>query len=692
MTPALTALGPFYFNGGVSVLEPKGKRISGCELEGKGSTPLRHPTPTGVALRTVWTFDTETDGLLKDVTRIHCLILKDRQTGFVARFRRNAVMDNIRDGLKLIEEIQNAGGIIRGHNSIEYDVPVIRKIYPDAKIIEELVEDTIVEARLIYPDLTLIDAKIAKRRPFPKHLHRRHSLEAWGYRLNCNKAGYEGDSSIADPVERKKRKWEAWNQEMEDYCVQDIEVTEKLGIKLDSHEYSQQALDLERAVAWIVARQQRYGFMFDEKAAGSLYARLVAHKLTLEATLSSTFPPLYIKQGETFIPKADNKRLHYTAGVPITKVKRVPFNPGSRDHIALMFTRKYQWKPTEYTNEGKPKVDEAVLGALPYPEAKPLHEAMMVSKRIGQLAEGKEAWLRHVKNGRIHCRIVTNGAVTGRMTHSSPNLGQVPASYSPYGKDCRALFIVPKGKVLIGADASALELCDLAGYMAAYDDGAYIATVLKGDKSNGTDIHSVNARALGLDPKQCYYGTETGRDLAKTWFYAFVYGAGDEKLGAILLKIKGISAVERGKKSRADFMANLPALKKLLDKIKSKVKSVGTLKGLDGRVLHIRSQHAAPNTLLQSAGAVQMKMALVILDRELQARGYKNSNHALPNEVNYEFVMNCHDEWQIEADEDLGETIGKLAVAAITKAGEVFKFRCPLSGEYNTGRNWSETH
>jgi len=310
----------------------------------------------------------------------------------------------------------------------------------------------------------------------------------------------------------------------------------------------------------------------------------------------------------------------------------------------------------------------------------------MVQKRIGQVAEGNEAWLRHVqKDSRVRGRVNTNGAVTGRMTHSKPNMGQVPSGKSEYGHECRQCWTVPPGKKLVGADADALELRDLAGYLAIYDEGAYIKTVLEGDKSQGTDMHSVNCRALGMDPKAYVFGAETGRDVAKTWFYAFIYGAGPEKLGYTVLRTHGKQAREKGLELRKAFLKGLPAVGKLVSAVQDKAKTRGYLIGLDGRRLPVRSMHAAINTLLQSAGAVQMKKALCILDDDLQAAG-------LTPGVNYEFVANVHDEWQIEVDENKAEMVGRMAVDAIRKAGAFFKFRCPLDGAYDIGNNWSETH
>jgi len=618
---------------------------------------------------------------MDEVTQIHCLVLRNIDTGKVHIFNSQSPVMTIEAGLAMA----SAADLTVWHNGINYDCPVIQKLYPSHRWAEKKVIDTLVYARLVYPDLWDIDTKLYEKGKLPGHLRKRQSLEAWGHRLGEYKGDYQGDPSIADEKERKKRKWERWNQAMEDYCVQDTEVTLKLFLKLEAKDYSREAIGIEHGVAWIISRQERYGFGFDKAAAAQLLASLVKEKLRLEDELATVFKPMWMRDGKLFTPKADNKRHGYVSGAVLQKIKLTEFNPGSRDHIALWLKRLYGWKPDEFTNDGKPKIDETVLNQLPFPEAKLLQRYLMVGKRLGQLAEGKEAWLKNEKNGRLHGSVNSNGAVTRRMTHSRPNMAQVPAGYSLYGPECRALFTVPKGKVLVGADAAALELRDLAGYMAAYDGGEYVKVVLEGDKSKGTDIHSVNARALGLDPKGTYFDGESGRDIAKTWFYAFIYGAGDEKLGFITKRIKGPKARSAGKKSRADFMRNLPALGKLVERVKKAVKERGFLKGLDGCILHIRSQHSALNTLLQSAGAIQMKKALIILDESLKAIG-------LVPGVHYEFVANVHDEWQLEVDEEHGETVGKLAVEAIRKAGEYFKFKCPLDGEYGIGRSWAETH
>jgi DNA polymerase I-like protein with 3'-5' exonuclease and polymerase domains len=620
-------------------------------------------------------FDIEADGLLNEATRIHCIVLRSTVTGETQRFSTSNRGKPISDALW---KLSNAPRII-GHNAINYDIPLIRKLYPDIPIYPSRVVDTLVYARLVFADIRVKDADLIRKGKLPGEFMGQHSLEAWGHRLKLHKGDYAKEMAAKglDP-------WASWSPEMEDYCEQDTAVTLKLFRNLEARGFSEESIKLEHEVAWIIARQERYGFRFNEQKAVDLYGDLVQKKMETAAAVRGVFKPLYLKDGHPFTPKRDNAVKGYVKDVPFQKVKLTEFNPGSRDHIAHWLRTLYGWEPKERTPDGKPKVDDDTLMSLPYSEAKPLKEYLMLGKRCGQIAEGQSAWLKCVTNGRMHGSVNSNGAVTGRMTHWGPNMAQVPAGYSPYGKECRALFEAGPGKKLVGIDAAALELRCLAGYMALIDGGAYIKTVLEGDKTKGTDEHSVTARAIGLDPAKIYFAGETGRDMAKTWFYAYIYGAQDPKLGEILTHVPGNRAA--GYRSRVALVRALPALGTLTDLVKERAKErKGILLGLDGRFLSVRSDHAALNTLLQGAGAVLMKRALVILDNSLQALRYTPGVH-------YEFVGNIHDEWQLEVDEEIAEVVGKLGVEAIRKAGEYYKFRCPLDGEYKIGNNWSETH
>jgi DNA polymerase-1 len=634
-------------------------------------------------------FDVETNGLLDELDRIHVLVVRvfNGEHAATMVYRRNQVEDSIAEGLHFLMERAAAGEMVGGHNVIKFDVPAIKKVYPWFDLPKNRVLDTIVLSRLMYPDLKRQDSIFIKKGQLPKKLFNKHSLEAWGRRLGNHKGDYEGDPLILDEAQRKAEKWSRWNQTMEDYCVQDTSSTESLYTFLTSKSPAAEAVTLEHQVAWIVARQERYGVLLDKEACARLYADLSQKREELTRKLREVFPPFLVRDGKVFTPKRDNKKQGYCEGSPLQKVKRVEFNPASRDHVALMLTRRYGWDPEEFTDDGKPKIDDAVLKKLDYPEAAILADYYVVAKRIGQVAEGDKAWLKVVKkDGRIYHRVTTNGAVTGRMTHGDPNLAQVPKVKSgkngvllglegEYGFESRSCFGPPPDRVWVGADASALELRDLAGYMARWDGGAYVKVVLEGKKEDGTEIHTVNRKALEID----------SRDDAKTWFYAFLYGAGDEKLGVIVIKVRGNAAKKRGAELRAKFLKNLPALGALVTAVKATAKQRGYLLGLDGRKLHVRSQHSALNTLLQSAGAIQMKKALVILDETLQQKGFKPG-------LDYEFVLNVHDEWQIETKKEIADEVGRTAVAAIRAAGEYFKFPCALDGEYKIGRTWAETH
>jgi DNA polymerase-1 len=567
--------------------------------------------------------------------------------------------------------------------------------------------DTIVMAHLFWPEIKWSDDKLIAQGKLAKGLRGKYSLEAFGQRLGEWKGDY-----TAWCKEQGLDPWAEWRPEMQSYCEQDVRVTVKLWFKCRARwqdvggtppvPFSDRSVALEHRVAAILARQERHGFRFNEKKAEQLYLNLIEIRAKMEAELKATMPPWQVRT--PFTPKANNKKLGYVKGVPTEKVKVVEFNPSSRRHVSKLLIEKYGWRPEAYGKDGVPTVDDEVLAALPWPEAKKIALYFMVQKRIGHLAEGKAALMKAVKkNGRIHGRVEPNGAVTGRMTHSNPPMAGNPkvkvddeknVIYGPdggFGYEFRELFEVDPGYTLVGCDADSLEGRCLAGYLQPYDRGAFIETLLRGDKKIGTDLHSVNALALGLDPKKVYSlaGTNSsGRELAKTWFYAFLYGAGDGSLGLYLpggdkRSDKQNRAV--GKKARATFLANLPALGKLVEQVQKKTVTRGFLIGLDGRKIFTRSKHSALNTLLQGAGAAIMKEALVILDDALRARG-------LSPERDYEFCANIHDEWQIEVKDEQVETVKELAADAIRQAGESLNFKCPLAGNPDAGRNWAETH
>ena len=644
--------------------------------------------------------DIETDGLLPELKTIHCINGYDTETKKFYRFNSGFYTDletlkqtpsendgSIEDGISWLET-----GDIVAHYGHGFDFPAIRKLYPEWNPQGKLI-DSIAWSAVIWTDIKDRDLVALKRKKLPeeflkKRLVGTQKLMAWGYRLG----EFKGDFNPKD----YGHTWGTipFTKEMDDYCEQDVVVLKKLVELIQSKNYSQEALDLENDVRRILVRQENHGFYFDVEAADTLVQELQARAAVLSKEAAEVFPPWFVNK-KPFTPKVNNKTLGYTKGVEVTKVERKIFNPGSRDHIADRFINVLGWRPREFTPGGKPKVDEEVLSALPWPEAKKLTEYLMVSKRLGQLSDGKQAWLSKVgADKRIHGRVNPNGAITGRMTHNSPNVAQTPASNAPYGAQCRALFTVPKGMRLVGCDAEGLELRDLAHYMAKYDGGAYVKAVTEGVKEEGTDAHTLNMKAVGLN----------SRDNAKTWFYAWVYGAGPFTLGTTVVEdftpetkqrfnekyppgpARDKKIISFGKRSVARIEGNLPALKQLTSAVKKAHNTRGCVISHDGRIIYTRAQHSALNTLLQGGGAVIMKRALVILDHDLQSMG-------LVPGIDYEFVANVHDEWQIEvAHPSHAEIVGKTAARSITEAGKYYALRCPLEGAYKVGKNWAETH
>lgn len=525
------------------------------------------------------------------------------------------------------------------HNGINFDGPVLKKNWK-ITMKKTQVCDTLVISRLFSPSI-----------------ESGHSLQAWGERLGYYKAPYKkiwswmtNKSLVVEDVKGKKVDQSnlAFDEPVMSalvwYCIQDTLVTQKLYEHLTkemSHDYSKESIKLEHEVAFIIAEQERNGFRFNE-----------AKALQLLSVLKTKLDIICVEMQSIFPAKVTSGRTHQTHGRPLPDIVE-NFNPGSRKQIAERLIEK-GWKPSKRTEKGSIIVDETTLDGIDIPEAKAIAEYLMLQKRIAQV----ESWIDAIQiDGRVHGQVITNGAVTGRMTHHSPNMAQVPNSGSPYGPDCRELWTVNKGYKLVGIDASGLELRMLAHYM---KDDAYTTEVVSGD------IHTANQKAAGIET----------RNQAKTFIYAFLYGAGSAKIGSIV----GGSSKE-GQALITRFLRNTPRLRALREKVSRLYSQKAWLPGLDGRKLLVRSEHSALNTLLQGAGAIAMKQALVIFNKRLRQ-----------SQIDYKFVANVHDEWQVEVEENRADEVGKLGVQSITDAGVVLKMRCPLGGEYRVGNNWKETH
>lgn len=566
------------------------------------------------------------------------MVFKDIETQKVYSYNP----DQINEGLNLLKKAT----LIVGHSVMGFDLPAIEKVFGYKYKGEVL--DTLLCSRLIWSNMTEVD--YAKKNLPPK-LIGKHSIESWGYRLSLRKGDFQEHNTF-----------DIWTKDMQDYCERDVEVTYLLYKLIKKQNYSEQAIKLEHDFAHWIIKQEQGGVDFDETSAETLFLSLQKRRLEIAEKLSLVFGSWRKSIGfKTY--KRDNRKRGIKAGVPVEQFKTEIFNPNSRDHIADRL-KTLGWKPKAFTATGKPEVNEKVLKSLPYDEAKLISEYLLIQKRLGQLSDGEQAYLKLINKGKIHGKIITNGAVTGRCTHFNPNLAQVVSKNSKYGNEMRSLFIAPSNMVMLGIDFSGLELRVLANYLFNYDSGDFQKSLLE------ADIHSENQKLLGL----------SSRDKAKTFIYAYIYSAGNERISEIL----GVSVPE-AKRIRETFERAIPALKNLKNAVALKYRNQKWIYGLDKRKLMCRAEYSSLNTLIQSAGALLVKAGTVIVNNDLQEAGFIWGK-------DYRMVLHVHDEMQFIVHKDKLEEFKIIASTLFNKTKEYFNFKCELAGEIKVGQNWSETH
>ena len=539
--------------------------------------------------------DIETDSL--DASKIHCIIAKDIDTGKVYPFPPDMIHGFRCWSVGIDQFIM--------HNGLSFDAPVMNKIL-GTDIQPSRIVDTLILSQLFNP---IRD--------------KGHSLDAWGSKLEMPKGDLES--------------YDMYTDDMLDYCKQDVNITHKLydTLKKEGIGFSKSSIYLEHQVRVIVNQQEKNGFALDVRKAMSLYNKLKDEAEELEKWGKIYFDPTRI----------DLK----------TKTKYIPFNIGSRQQIAERL-QGLGWKPNKFTEKENVIVNEEVLDSIDMPEAKKFSRYLLLQKRIAQI----KSWIEACddSDGRVHGKVLTLKTITGRMAHHSPNMAQIPAVRSPYGKECRECWTVdnPYTHSLVGTDASGLELRCLAHLM---DDSTFTDVLLTGD------IHTANMNMAGLQ----------NRDQAKTFIYAFMYGAGASKIGQIVGK-----GAKEGQILINKFLSNMPALKRVRDSV-TKTATRGVIRGIDGRKLHVRSPHSALNTLIQGAGAVVCKVWLINMIKRVQRTG-----------VDAKLVASIHDEYQFEVLKKDVRKFGQITKDAMKDTEIQLQMKCPLDNEWKEGTTWAETH
>lgn len=544
--------------------------------------------------------DIETDSL--DAKEIFCIVAKDLDDDRIYTFTQK----NMEHCKPLLEQ----SDILVMHNGVSFDAPVLKRLL-GCNIPLSKIRDTLLLSQLADP-----------------MREGGHSLAAWGEKLGFAKIEFEDFSRYSD--------------EMLKYCIRDVELTAKVYTTLvpELKKFSPRSIKLEHQIRAIIDKQEENGFALDEPKAMQLLAKLTDESEQIKQQLQDVFKPIVEQR---YSEKTGNR----------LKDKVTVFNPASRKQIAERLM-DLGWQPQKHTEKGQPIVAEEVLEKLDIPEAKLIARYLMLEKRASQI----KSWLEHVDDdGKVHGKVLTLRTISGRMAHTSPNMAQIPAVYSPYGKECRDVWTTSSDNyILLGSDASSLELRMLAHYL---NDKDFTREVVEGD------VHTANQRAAGLPT----------RDNAKTFIYAFIYGAGAAKIGQI---VNG--SPRDGQKLIDNFLNNMPALKTLRHKV-DKLASRGYILGLDGRILRVRQAHAAMNLLLQGAGAIVCKEWLKFITIEATKR-----------KLDYKLVASIHDEYQFEVRKEHAEELGSVTATAMKLTEQSLKVRCPLDSEYKLGKSWAETH
>jgi DNA polymerase I-like protein with 3'-5' exonuclease and polymerase domains len=539
--------------------------------------------------------DIETDQINASV--VNCIVAKDIETNV------STVFDP--DNMHVFKSWSKDIDKYIMHNGLSFDAPILNRLL-GVEIKPTQVTDTLILSQMFNP---LREGG--------------HGLRAWGDRFNFPKGEIDSFGKYTEELRR--------------YCMQDVDITHKLYnyLKKEGQGFSKSSIDLEHQVRVIIDQQEKNGFYLDVKKAMCLHNTLLDEANELEKWGRIRFDPT----------RKDLK----------TKTKYIPFNIGSRQQIADRLM-DIGWKPKKHTDKGNVIVNEEVLDNINLPEAKKISRYLLLQKRIAQI----KSWINACDDtdGRVHGRVLTLKTVTGRMAHHSPNMAQIPAVRSPYGKECRDCWTVenPYTHSIVGTDASGLELRCLAHLM---NDTNFTEEVLNGD------IHTANMRMAGI----------SDRDQAKTFIYAFMYGAGASKIGQIVGK-----GAKEGQELMNRFLSNMPALKRVRDSVTNSA-SKGKIRGIDGRLLHVRSPHSALNTLLQGAGAVVCKLWLINMNKRIQASG-----------VDAKLVASIHDEYQYEVSKKDVQKFGSITKDAMKDTEQQLQMKCPLDNEWKEGMTWAQTH
>jgi DNA polymerase-1 len=621
--------------------------------------------------------DLEADGLLPEATKCWCGVFKDRQTQEIFKFKPHQI-DAMLEFLGTVD-------VLIMHNGIGYDWPLLKKLYGFEYKGKKV--DTLIMSRLLNPK-RLVPFNCPDKKAGP------HGIKAWGYRVGRGKPDYDD--------------WANYSDEMLHRCTEDVEILDLVydALLLEAKGKNwKNAFLMSFKLFEYLQKQEEYGWLVDQEHMQFCISqltnwirridRVLVPKLPMKLEINETkkegiynyVRKPFLKSGK---PSESVVNWCISCGIDIdaspvsgpfsrVSLRQIDLDSGqeTKDYLLAEGWEPLEWNTNDDGERTSPKLSkddpfdgiEGKVGSLVARRVQCRHRRSSIEGLTGLIRE----------DGRIGSAINTLAA-TGRATHRG--IVNIPGAKSFFGKQMRKIFICKEGFTLVGTDSDACQVRMLCGRM---NDPVYTDNVLNGKKEDGTDIHSVNMRAAGLG----------NRDDAKTFFYGFLFGAGDTKVGKI---VKGSSA--DGKRLKNQFLEGLPALKELLETLTKQWKATakqrynakfnrmeyynGYIIALDGRPVLVPSEHQVLVYLLQSDEAIMMSVAYILFNKEMEKRYVYG--------VDYGVVCWMHDEYNVECRIEIKDTVAKLAEEAIAAAGRFFKISCPHIGQAKIGRDWYAIH
>lgn len=607
-------------------------------------------------------FDIEADGLQPNVSKVWCLVAINPDTNEQFIYSDyDPDYPSLEEGLKFLSKAR----VLAGHNICGYDLPVLKQLFNWEP-----------------PSTTKCwDTWIMSQTTQYKRKHK-HGLEGWGAFFSYPKLEFNDFSQ--------------YTKEMLTYCIRDVELNVKVYNKLkeDALKLSKinpmflKGLEVEMEFSRIEADIRNKGWVFDLQKAYQVRDEIANRMAHIEQTMEPKIgmrtlkldkpdefkEPKWRKDGCYAVQTAKYFGIEVERGKQDRPIEgnycRVEFAQASLGSLEIVKDYLYSigWVPDEWNVErinGKfvnksPKLTESSLEPLGE-DGLMLSEYLSIRNRKSVL----EGWIEQVEqgDGRLHGKVWTVGTPTFRCRHEV--IANLPSVGTPYGEELRSLLTCEEGTTIVGADSAGNQMRGLCHYIGNEE---FTNEVINGD------VHQRNADVLGVS-----------RKTAKPFLYAYLFGAGAGKIGLILT---GKRDAKVGQAADEKFKASIPGLGELKSKLSAQYNTTANrfgsenayIRGLDGRLVFVNSEHQVLNYLLQTAEGITCKAAMVYARDKIKEAGID----AYP-------IIHYHDEMAWVCQDKDAERVKDICVESFREAPKWFGVNC-MDGDGKIGKNYAEVH